>query len=139
MSQITTVGKFAADLKKDDRTITTTCPKVLDAETLEDLAALIGADICLAKIKAQLTVDYRAKVRNMLTKLDDNGDIENSDEIVLAETEKLVDWVPVIRIRKTDEEKAIESISGLSSEDDLDAIMAAIKAKKKELAAAASA
>jgi len=135
MDQITTVGKFAPDLKKEDRTITTPCPNVLQAETLEDLAGLIGADICLAKIIAQLTVDYRAKIRNMLTKLDDNGDLENSDEKVQEEAEKLITWVPVIRIRKSEEEKAIESISGLSSEDDLDAIMAAIKAKKKELAA----
>jgi len=134
MSQITTVGKFAADLKKEDRTITTTCPRVLEVETLEELAGLIGSDVCMNKIKAQLTVDYRAKIRGMLTKLDDNGDIENTDETIMAEAEKLVDWVPVIRVRKSEEEKAMESISGLSSEADLDAIMAAIKAKKKELA-----
>ena len=139
MSQITTVGKFAEDLKKEDRTITTTCPKVLDAETLEALAVIIGADVCIAKIKSQLTVDYRAKIRNLLTKLDDNGDFENTDEKVHAEADKLIEWVPVIRVRKTDEEKAIEAISGLASETDLDAIMAAIKAKKKQMKEAANA
>jgi len=97
-----------------NRSITLPMPNILNCETLADLAKFQGEDLCVSQIKAQLTVGYRAKVRGMLEKKDDNGDFELSDEAIAKKIDP--NWKPELRQVKTAEEKAMEALGALSPE-----------------------
>jgi len=100
---------------KVDRTITLTAPKVIEATTIKELVSLLGEELLIAKVKAQLTIDFRSMVRGLLEATDDNDDPKNTDESILAED--FSDWAPTLRVRKSREDKAKEALKGFSMEE----------------------
>ena len=105
------MGTIITKSNKADREITLEAPKVLEMETLKELVAFQGEEMCVNQIRAQLTVGYRAMVRTKLEATDDNGDPTNSDEDI--KKIDMSDWKPEPRVRKTAEEKALEALGAL--------------------------
>jgi len=99
---------------KVNREITVKEPEVLGLTTVEDQVAALGADLVVNLVNNQLKVGFRAKVRNKLEEMDDNGEFSNSDEAITAED--FSDWKPTLRITKTPEEKALEALGNLPPE-----------------------
>ncbi len=98
---------------KVDRSIEVEMPECLTVPSLEDMVTILGADIVMTKIKAQLTVDFRSKIRTLLeSKTDD--DFNHTDEAI--KEMDFDDWKPEGRTRKTPEEKAAELLGKLSLE-----------------------
>ena len=110
---------FKTESKKADRSIETDTPNVLLCDTLEELAELLGADVAVHKITAQLKVDFRSKIRALLESETD-GVAANSDDDILAMD--FSDWKPELRVRKSAEEKAADAMGGLSIEQVLAAL-----------------
>ena len=99
---------------KTDREVSVEAPKCLQAETLEDVIALIGTDVALAKIKSQLTIDFRSHVRAKLESNTD-GELNNSDEDITALD--FSDWKPETRVRQSAAEKAAKLLSGMDPDE----------------------
>ena len=100
---------------KVNRMITLPAPKVVEATTIKELVSILGEELLIAKVKAQLTIDFRSMVRGLLEATDDNDDPKNSDEAILAED--FSDWAPTLRVRKSREDKAKEALKGFSLEE----------------------
>ncbi|MCF6247204.1 MAG: hypothetical protein L3J69_07560 [Desulfobacula sp.] len=99
--------------KKVGREITLKKPKVLQANTLKELVEIIGESMAVSKIKAQLTIDFRATVRSMLESGDaNNGQFTYTDQEI--KSRNFNDWKPETRSRRTPEEKAAELLSKLT-------------------------
>lgn len=114
---------------KSGREIEVTAPAIFETETLADVVKIQGEDQTLNQVKAQLMVSFRAKIRNMLSATDDNGDASYSDDKILAED--FTDWKPEPRTRKSAEEKAEEALGALPPEVRA-AVLAKFKANKKK-------
>lgn len=114
MSMIKVVSNDKKIHGDEGRSITVTEPEVLGMTSLEELAEALGEDLCVNQIKAQLKVSFRAVIRRKLDEVDDNGEIVNDDEAIIAED--FSDWKPTLRITKTAEEKAMEALGNLSPE-----------------------
>jgi len=100
---------------KADRTIIVDLPECLTLDTVEDLVSALGADVVVNKIKAQITVDFRSKIRGMMESTTEDGTSRyNDDEIISMDLDT---WVPEARTRKTAEEKAMETLGTLSAAD----------------------
>lgn len=97
---------------KAGREVSTNAPDVLKTDQLTDLVNALGEELVVAKLKAQLMVDFRSMVRGKLESFDDNGDPRYSDEEVSQAD--YTDWKPETRNRKSAEEKAAELLSKLS-------------------------
>lgn len=108
MSQIKVVSKQAG------REVTVEEPAVLGMGTVEDLVEALGEDLVVAKVKAQLKVDFRAVVRRKLEETDDNEEFTTSEEAI--KSEDWSDWKPTLRVTKTPEEKAREALGNLPPE-----------------------
>lgn len=109
------MSEFITNAEKVDRSITLTTPKVMDAETLADLVALVGEDFVLNKTKGQMIIMLRAIVRGKLEAKDAEDNFVNSDKDILKAWD--IKWIPELRIQKSAEEKALETLQGLSAED----------------------
>lgn len=99
---------------EEGRSITVQEPNVLCLNTLSELAEALGEDLCVQQIKGALKVSFRAVVRRKLDETDDNGEVVNSDEAILAED--FSDWKPTLRVTKSPEEKALEALGNLPPE-----------------------
>ncbi len=95
---------------KTEREVSVEAPKCLQAETLEDMVAVIGADVALSNIKAQLTISFRSHIRSRLESTTD-GELNNSDEDITALD--FSDWKPETRVRQSAAEKAAKLLSGM--------------------------
>jgi hypothetical protein len=111
--EITTKGKIKnADGTFTERSITVAAPRVLELTTIKDLVETLGEELAVAKINAQLTIDFRASQRTLAESVDDNGDIRHDDDAIAAMD--FSDWVPTLRIRKSVEEKAASLLSTMT-------------------------
>jgi hypothetical protein len=110
MAQIKVVSNDKK-IHADGREIIINEPDVLGMTSLAELAEALGEDLCIAQIKAQLKVSFRAVVRRKMDEVDDNGELVNSDEALMSED--FSDWKPTLRITKTPEEKALEALGNL--------------------------
>ena len=110
-----------------ERSLDFPTPKVILAETIEELVKLLGADYCLHQLKNQMKVSWRAKMRTAMEKKDDNGEYEFSDDAIRNKVYD-VNWQPELRITKTAEEKAAEALGALDPE-----VRKAILAQQLEL------
>ena len=99
---------------KTDREITIVAPNCIQAETLQDLIAIIGDDVALVKIKSQLTIDFRSHIRSKMESETD-GELNNSDEDIIGIDYS--DWKPETRVRMSAAEKAAKLLSGMKPED----------------------
>lgn len=99
---------------KVNREVETATPAVLQTGKLSDLVEALGEEMCVQKIQAQLTVDFRSMVRGKLESVDDNGDPRYTDEEII--NGDYTDWKPETRVRKSAEERAAELLSKLSPE-----------------------
>lgn len=111
------------------REITLPMPEILKCETLADLVKLQGETLCVNHIKQQVTIAFRAKVRNLLEKVDDNGDPEYTDDQIKKKIDP--NWVPELRVTKTAQERALEALGKLDPET-RKAVLAQAKAIKAE-------
>lgn len=114
MSMIKVVSNDKKIHGEAGRSITINEPDVLGMTTLADLAEALGEDLCINQIKAQLKVSFRAVIRRKLDEVDDNGEVVNNDDAIVAEDYS--DWKPVLRVTKTAEEKAMEALGNLDPE-----------------------
>jgi len=113
---------FITNAEKVDRSITLTLPGVMEAETLADLVALVGEDLCLNKVKGALIIMLRSLVRGKLEAQNkDNdgktieGDFVNSDKDIVKAWD--IKWIPELRVQKSAEEKALDTLQGLTPEE----------------------
>ena len=112
---------FITNAEKVDRSITLALPGVMETETLADLVALVGEDFCLNKVKGQMIIMLRSIVRGKLEAKgkDENGkdteDFVNSDKDIIKAWD--VKWIPELRVQKSAEEKALDTLQGLSPEE----------------------
>ncbi len=109
---------------KANREVTVVAPTVLTLSTIKELVDSLGEDLAIAKIKAQLTIDFRSAQRTLIESTDDNNDPTHSDEAIAAMD--FSDWKPELRVRQSPEEKAAKLLSTLSP----DQIRAAIAASQ---------
>lgn len=124
MASIKTVSKAV------NREITLDLPDVLKVKTLAELVAIEGEDLVLAQAQAQLTVSFRAMVRTKLESTDDNDEAKYDDTTL--EAEDFSDWKPTIRVRQSDQEKAVKALANCEEDELADIIakaQAAIAAK----------
>ena len=119
MSTIKTVSNSV------DREITLELPDVLSCGSLADLVAIQGEDLVLNQAKQQLTVSFRAMIRSKLEATDDNDEAKFDDESLAAED--FSDWKPSVRVRQTDQEKAVKALANCD-EDELADIIEKAKA-----------
>ena len=118
-----------------NRSITLTLPGVMEAETLADLVALVGEDFCLNKVKGQMIIMLRSIIRGKLAaKAKDEKGKEldtfvNSDKDIIAAWD--VKWIPELRVQKSAEEKALDTLQGLSPEA-MKAVMDKYEAQQKK-------
>lgn len=106
---------------KADREVTVGAPDVLKVTTVADAIAILGEDVALTKIKAQLTIDFRSHIRGKLESMSDDAYNYTDEEIIAADYS---DWKPEARTRKSSAEKAAELLGKMSPEE-LKAAMAA--------------
>lgn len=99
---------------KVSREITLKKPDVLLAENLQDVIEILGEDVTYVKIMAQLTIDFRAKVRAMLESMSDNEYNYSDEDITQMD---FSDWKPEARQRKSKIDKANEMFGKLSPEE----------------------
>ncbi len=130
MTTIATKSNANEKLDRQERTIELDCPEVLTMETVEDLVNMLGADVVVHKVKAQLTVDFRSHIRTMLESKDKDGQLINSDEAI--KDKDFDQWKPTGRTRKTGEEKAIELMGGMTPEK-IASIFAKVQAEQAEI------
>lgn len=126
---------FITNAEKVNRSIALALPGVMEAETLADLVALVGEDFCLNKVKGQMIIMLRSIVRGkMEAKVkdadgNDTEDFVNSDKDILKAWD--VNWVPELRVQKSAEEKALDTLQGLNPEE-LAAVMKKYQNQQKE-------
>ena len=108
------MADFITNAEKVNRSITLQLPGVMETETLADMVALVGEDLCLNKVKGALIIMLRSMVRGKLEAKDENGEFINSDQDILSAWD--VNWIPELRVQKTAEEKALDTLQGLSPE-----------------------
>lgn len=108
---VTKSDSKAKELFGEPREVETNCPDILNVESLKELLNYMSEDMILQKIKAQLMVDFRAKVRAMLESQSDGQPTYAVDDIAQMD---FSDWVPEARQRKSAEEKAAEILGKLS-------------------------
>lgn len=99
---------------KVSRDITVPEPTVLTLTSVEELVEALGADLVVNLVKNGLKVSFRAVVRRKMEETDDNDEVVNSDEAIMAED--FSGWKPTLRVTKTPEEKAMEALGGLTPE-----------------------
>ncbi len=109
---------------KSEREIAVEEPEVLTVTSLDDAVAILGADMALGKIKAQLKVDFRSHIRSLLESETD-GEPTNSDEDIQGMD--FDDWKPTGRVRLSAEEKAAKVLGSLDA-DQLKAVLAQLEA-----------
>lgn len=97
---------------KANREVTTQMPDVLKTDQLTELVNVLGEEMVVSKVQAQLTVDFRSMVRSRLEATDDNGDPRYTDEEIV--NGDYADWKPETRQRKSAEERAAELLSKLT-------------------------
>jgi len=125
---------FITNAEKVDRSITLGLPEVMVVETLADLVALVGEDLCLNKVKGALIIMLRSMIRGKLeAKIkDDSGNdtdaFVNSDKDIIKAWD--IKWIPELRVQKSAEEKALDTLQGLSPEE-MQAVMAKYAAQQK--------
>ena len=117
------MADITTNSSKTERSITLSEPDVLCAETLEEIVSILGTDVAMNKIKAQLKVDFRSKIRGLLESMTDDELTYSDDEISAMD---FSDWKPEGRTRKSAEEKAMETLGKLSP-DQLQAVLAALE------------
>ncbi len=126
---------FITNAEKVNRSITLALPGVMETETLADLVALVNEDFCLNKVKGAMIIMLRSIIRGKLEakvkdeKGNDTEDFVNSDKDILKAWD--VKWIPELRVQKTAEEKALDTLQGLSPEE-MQAVMAKYAAGQKE-------
>lgn len=108
------MGQIETKSNKADRKITVDLPECLTLDTVEDLVSSLGADVMVNKVKAQLTVDFRSKIRSMMESLNEDDNPKYSDEDIIGTD--FDGWTPEARTRKTPEEKAMETLGALDVE-----------------------
>ena len=119
MSIITKSNK-KNDVNPEGREVETETPELISAETLADAVAVQGEDLCLAQIKAQLTIGFRSHVRGKLESMTDDENTFTVEDILAMD---FSDWKPEARTRKTAEEKAAALLSTLDPKT-LEAVLA---------------
>lgn len=124
MTQIKTVSNIKDENGKitGKREVHTGAPNCLTVETMSELVEILGEELAIQKIKAQLMVDYRATVRRMLDATDANEEFKYAEDEI-SETD-FTDWKPQLRVTKTPEEKALDALGNLPPE-----VRAAVLAK----------
>jgi len=126
---------FITNAEKVNRSITLALPSVMETETLADLVALVNEDFCLNKVKGAMIIMLRSIIRGKLEakvkdeKGNDTEDFVNSDKDILKAWD--VKWIPELRVQKSAEEKALDTLQGLSPEE-MQAVMAKYAAQQKE-------
>jgi len=129
------MADFITNAEKVNRSITLTLPSVMETETLADLVALVNEDFCLNKVKGAMIIMLRSIIRGKLEakvkdeKGNDTEDFVNSDKDILKAWD--VKWIPELRVQKSAEEKALDTLQGLSPEE-MQAVMAKYAAQQKE-------
>lgn len=108
------MAEFITNAEKVNRSITLEDPKVMTTETLADLVAMVGEDVVLNKTKGALRIMLRSIVRGKLEAQDEEGNFINSDKDIAKAWD--LDWIPELRVQKTAEEKALETLQGLDPE-----------------------
>lgn len=78
-------------------------PDCLKAENISALIEIIGEDVLFAKVKAQLTIDFRSHIRAKLESTTEDQLTNSDDDIASLEYSE---WKPEARVRKTSSEKA---------------------------------
>lgn len=96
---------------KTGRQVETNCPDILEASSLQEIVNIMGEEQVLSKVKAQLTVDFRAKVRGLL---ESQTDDEPTYDVAAIQEMDFSDWSPEARQRKSAEEKAAEILGKLT-------------------------
>jgi hypothetical protein len=112
---------------KANREVTTAMPSVLQTDKLAVLVNILGEEMVVQKVQAQLTVDFRSLIRSKLESTDDNGDPRYTDEEIA--NGDYGDWKPEARTRKSAEERAAELLSKLSP-DQVKAALAMVEGNK---------
>ena len=126
---------FITNDEKINRSITLPLPNVMETETLADLVAAVGEDFCLNKVKGAMIIMLRSMIRGKLSAKakdaegNDLEDFANSDKDITKAWD--VKWVPELRVQKSAEEKALDTLQGLSPEE-MQAVMAKYQAQQKE-------
>ena len=110
---------------KADREVTVIAPEVLTLVSVKELIETLGEDLVIAKIKAQLTIDFRSMQRTLIEATDDNDDLVNDDAAIAAMD--FSDWKPELRVRKSVEEKAAALLSTMTP-DQIKAALASMQA-----------
>jgi len=129
------MADFITKAEKVDRSITLTLPEVMEVETLADLVAIVGEDFCLNKTKGAMIIMLRSMIRGKLeakVKDDKGNDLENfanSDKAILKAWD--VKWIPELRVQKSAEEKALDTLQGLTPEE-MQAVLEKFAAQQKE-------
>jgi len=126
---------FITNAEKVDRSITLALPNVMETETLADLVALVTEDLCLNKTKGALIIMLRSLVRGKLEAKVKDADGKETDEFVNSDKDILkawdVNWIPELRVQKSAEEKALDTLQGLSPEE-MQAVMEKYNAQQKK-------
>jgi len=109
------MSTISTNSNKAGRAVETNVPNVLSEDLdLTEVINLLGEDVAKARLQAQLTIDFRGKIRGML-EAEADGEAKYSDnEIQDADWS---DWVPELRKRKTAADKAAELFAGMSPEE----------------------
>ncbi len=129
------MADFITNAEKVDRSITLELPEVMETETLADLVAKVGEDFCLNKTKGAMIIMLRSMIRGKLEakvkdeKGNDLEDFANSDKDILKAWD--VKWIPELRVQKTAEEKALDTLQGLTPEE-MQAVLDKYAAQQKE-------
>lgn len=119
---------FITNAEKVDRSITLALPEVMTAETLADLVAKVTEDFCLNKTKGAMIIMLRSMIRGKLEAKDEAGEFVNSDKDILKAWD--VNWIPELRVQKSAEEKALDTLQGLTPEE-MQAVMEKYAAQQK--------
>lgn len=108
---ITTQHNVNKETKVPEREITTPAPKVLQCENLRELSGLLGEESLFSYAQEQLKIKFRASIRGLLASTDEGGQYTNSDDAILAMD--FSDWLPEVRVRQSQEEKALKLLGGM--------------------------
>lgn len=126
---------FITNAEKVNRSITLALPGVMETETLADLVALVGEDFCLHNVKGQMIIKLRSLLRGKLEAKVKDADGKETDDFLNSDKDITkawdVNWIPELRIQKTAEEKALDTLQGLSPEE-MQAVMEKYAAQQAE-------
>jgi len=119
---------FITNAEKVDRSLTLALPGVMEEETLADLVVKVTEDFCLNKTKGAMIIMLRSMIRGKLEAKNEDGTFVNSDKDILKVWD--VNWVPELRVQKSAEEKALDTLQGLSPEE-MQAVLEKYAAQQK--------